>query len=167
MPLSDVVADVAVRLDDVILVNHQALEDLGVDERTPITVSYRDVPAAEALEWLLDDLGLTFTLHEEALVITTPEAAEAQLDVRLHSARGPLRVSRRPPLANARSDGRHVWRNDGIGWHGRWRHGRRFWRDGVRLRHGRRPVRNGWHGRRQVAASAWEAWAVLAADLVA
>ena len=82
MPLSDVVADVAVRLNDIILVNHEALEDLGIDERTPITVSYRDVPAAEALEWLLDDLGLTFTLHQEALVITTPR-----------SGRGPTRCS--------------------------------------------------------------------------
>ena len=89
-PLSDVVADVASKLNDVILVDHKALEDLGVDERTPITAAFRDVPAEEALEWLLDDMGLTFTLHQEALVITTPEDAEAQLEVRLHSARGVL-----------------------------------------------------------------------------
>ena len=89
-PLAEVVADVASTLDDIVLIDHKSLDDIGVDGDTPITASFRDVPAGEALEWLLNDLGLTFTMHEEALVITTPEEAESQLEVRLHSARGVL-----------------------------------------------------------------------------
>jgi len=38
----------------------------------------------------LGDLGLEYTLHEEALVVTTAEVAESHLEVRLHSARGVL-----------------------------------------------------------------------------
>jgi hypothetical protein len=89
-PLADVVLDLASILNDTVLIDQQALNDSGIDHQAPITASFRDMPARQALEWLLRDLDLDYTLHEEALIVTTPEAAESWLEVRLHSARGVL-----------------------------------------------------------------------------
>ena len=76
-PLSEVLGDLALKLDDTFLIDSVALDDIGVDPQTPITASFREVPAKQALEWLLDDLGLDYTLHNEALIVTTPEEAES------------------------------------------------------------------------------------------
>jgi hypothetical protein len=54
-PLAEVVADMASMLDDIVLIDHQSLDDVGVDDDSPITASFRDVPAGQALEWLLND----------------------------------------------------------------------------------------------------------------
>jgi len=89
-PLEEVAANLSELLNDVVLLDERALDNMGIGTDTPITAAYRDVPVKEALRWILDDLELTFAVQDEALVITTPEEVESQLEVRLHSARGVL-----------------------------------------------------------------------------
>jgi len=89
-PLDEVAANLSELLNDVVLLDERELDNVGIGTDTPITAAYRDVPVKEALRWILDDLELTFAVQDEALVITTPEEVESQLEVRLHSARGVL-----------------------------------------------------------------------------
>ena len=56
-PWADVVWDLAGKLDDTFLIDAAALDDIGIDPQTPITASFRDVPARQALQWILDDLN--------------------------------------------------------------------------------------------------------------
>jgi len=89
-PLDEVASNLSELLNDAVLLDERALDDVGIGTDTPITATYRDVPAEEALQWILDDLDLAFAVQDEALVITTPEEVEERLEVRLHSGRGVL-----------------------------------------------------------------------------
>ena len=83
-------AHLAQELDDTVLIDHIALEDVALDPETPVTAHWKDVPARQALRWLLDQLDLDYYVAGEALVVTTPEERELHLDTRLHSGRGIL-----------------------------------------------------------------------------
>ncbi len=87
-PLHEVVAELARQLDDALVVDRRALDDVGIGTEAPVTANYRDVPAREALRWILQEVDLTYVFRDEALVITTPEEAELYLELRLHSGRG-------------------------------------------------------------------------------
>ncbi len=86
-PLDEVIADLGGKLGEIILIDDKSLDDIGVGFDSPVSASFHDVPAKRALEWILDDLGLDYTLHDEALIITTAEEAESHLDIRVHSVR--------------------------------------------------------------------------------
>ncbi len=86
-PLTEVLWELAGKLDDTFLIDSKSLDDIGVDPQTPVTALFREVPAKQALEWILGDLGLDYTLDNEALTIMTPEEAESQLEIRVHSGR--------------------------------------------------------------------------------
>jgi hypothetical protein len=86
-PLDNVIKQLAGLLDDTILVDVKALGDVGAGADTPITARWREAPAKESLRWMLRDVGLTYVVRGEALVITTPEEAESQMQTRLHSGR--------------------------------------------------------------------------------
>jgi len=87
-PLKEVVDYFAKELNDTVLVDEKALADVGIDIHTSITADWRDVPARDSLRWILHDFGLTYRTGDEALLITTPEAAENTSELRLHSGRG-------------------------------------------------------------------------------
>ena len=89
-PLREVVDEFAKALDDTVLVDGRALEDAGIGLDVPVTAAWRDVPIRESLRWILRDAELTYVVRNEALIITTPDQAEGQPEVRLHSARGVL-----------------------------------------------------------------------------
>ena len=122
-PLRKVIDRVAGLLDDAVLVDERALNEVGLDTDVPVTAAWRDVPAKELLRWMLRDVGLTYVVENEALVITTPEEAENHLEPRLHSGRGVLYeyavpAGGFPPgMAGRGGDGRHAGR------HGHGRHG--------------------------------------------
>lgn len=96
-PLYDVVKQLAGLLDDTVLVDEKALEDAGRGLDTPITAHWREVPAKDSLRWILRDVGLTYTVSGEALVITTPEEAGNHTQTRLHSGRGVVYEYAAPP----------------------------------------------------------------------
>ncbi len=89
-PLREAVDRVAKLLDDTVLVDERALGEVGIEADRPVTAAGRDVPAKELLRWMLRDVGLTYVVEHEALVITTPEEADNHIVPKLHSGRGLL-----------------------------------------------------------------------------
>jgi hypothetical protein len=56
-----------------------SLEEIGVDPQESVTVSLHGISLRSALRLMLHRLGLTYIIQNEVLMITTPEAAEAEL----------------------------------------------------------------------------------------
>lgn len=54
----------------------RALDDVGVGTDSPLTVTLKEVPLETALDVVLAQLDLTWTVRGNLLVITTPEAAQ-------------------------------------------------------------------------------------------
>jgi hypothetical protein len=61
----------------------KALNDAGVATDTPITMSLRGVPLRSALDLMLKELKLKWTIYDEVLLITTPDEAEFLLTTRV------------------------------------------------------------------------------------
>jgi len=80
--------DVACYLSDLhaipVQLDHRALADAGIDSSQPITTRQLDVPLRSALPLLLREAGLTYTIRDEVLLITTPGEAAASLSVVLY-----------------------------------------------------------------------------------
>ena len=55
-----------------------ALKEAGVDENTPITKNLKGISLRSALKLMLDELQLKYVIHNEVLLITTPEKAESE-----------------------------------------------------------------------------------------
>ena len=87
-PLTQVVEHLAGVLNDTVIIDRQALEDVSLPMTCPITAHWKDVPARQTLAWILEQEDLDYYINDEALVITTPEEKEMHMKVRLHSARG-------------------------------------------------------------------------------
>jgi hypothetical protein len=87
-PLGEALREIAEALDDTIVVDQRAIDDVGVSLENPVTISLDRVPLKEALAWILEQQELTYYLSGEAIVISTPEEAESQPITKLHSLRG-------------------------------------------------------------------------------
>jgi tetratricopeptide (TPR) repeat protein len=87
-PLTRVVEHLASVLNDTVIIDRQALEDVALPMTFPITAHWKDVPAKQALAWMLEQEDLDYYIADEAIVITTPDEKEMRLKVRLHSGRG-------------------------------------------------------------------------------
>jgi hypothetical protein len=72
-PLSDVVDFLKDYHGIVIQLDNKSLEETGIDSNTQITKSLKGISLASALRLLLRDLGLTYSVENEILLITTPE----------------------------------------------------------------------------------------------
>jgi len=74
-------------VDAVVLLNQQHGISIGIDHRrlaaagirpdVRCTLDVKDVPLASALQKLLGDVGLTYVVEDERIVITTPENASS------------------------------------------------------------------------------------------
>ncbi|MFO0897691.1 MAG: hypothetical protein U0836_09750 [Pirellulales bacterium] len=82
IPLADVALKISRDRKIPVLLDVKALEDAGVAVDTPVTASLHGLPLRTALEFLLKQNDLTWTIRDEALVITTQEEAE-QSDLQL------------------------------------------------------------------------------------
>ncbi len=62
------------------------LKDGGIEPDTPITVRLKDCRLERALNLILDDLSLTWTIHNDVLFITSPQRANSEqfLDTRVY-----------------------------------------------------------------------------------
>jgi len=87
-PLAEVARHFAKQLDEAVLIDSRALDQVGIGGDTPVSASLHDVPAKHLLHWILDEFELTYSVRGEALIITTPEEEECYLTTRLHSGRG-------------------------------------------------------------------------------
>ena len=62
-----------------ILIDHRALDDVGMAGDVPVTFKLSDVSLHSGLNLLLRPLDLTWAICDEVLLITTPEEAENML----------------------------------------------------------------------------------------
>jgi tetratricopeptide (TPR) repeat protein len=83
-PLSDVVKQLQDEYHIPILLDKPALEEAAIPPEQPVTISLNNVSLRSALRLLLKQLGLTYVIKDEILVITTKEAAEKELVVKVY-----------------------------------------------------------------------------------
>lgn len=84
MPLSDVVAFLQRNHRILVRLDRRALDEMAIGTDTPITLDLARVPLRVALEVLLPDLDLTWTIDSGMLLITTPEQTENMLLTRTY-----------------------------------------------------------------------------------
>jgi hypothetical protein len=65
-------------------IDSSGLKDAGFDEITEITMRLKDVKLEKALTLLLDDVKLSWTIHDDVLYISTPEKVESLLETRVY-----------------------------------------------------------------------------------
>ena len=79
LPLTELVE----RLRDLhkieIQIDKKALDEVAINHETPITRDVQGISLRSALRLMLRELGLTYMIHNEVLLITTPEEAVARL----------------------------------------------------------------------------------------
>jgi hypothetical protein len=90
-PLEDVVAFLADQSRIPIQIDRRSLDAVGVGTDTPITKNLKEVSVRSALRLILDDLGLTFIIDHEVLLISSPDRAEAVAQVRVYNVAPLLR----------------------------------------------------------------------------
>ena len=83
-PLADVVQFIGSRAKIPILLDKRALDDVGVQPDTPVTLSLKGLKLRSALGHILRQLELTWIIGDEVLLVTTPEQADARLAMRVY-----------------------------------------------------------------------------------
>lgn len=83
-PLADVVDLLKDRCKIEIQLDQRVLTDVGVGSDTPITKNLKSVSLRSALNLMLRELNLTWTIRDEVLFITTPEEAECELTTKVY-----------------------------------------------------------------------------------
>ena len=78
-PLKDVAAHLQEACKIPVALDVKALDDIGIDRAQPVTFRAARIQLRQALKHILHELGLTYLVRDEALVITVPEEAEAKL----------------------------------------------------------------------------------------
>lgn len=96
-PLKDVAATVGKLHEIPILLDRAALEDAGIENNTPVTISVRNLKLRQALALLLRDLELTWIVSDGVLTITTREAAERRLITRAYPVLDLVEVASKQP----------------------------------------------------------------------
>lgn len=94
-PLSDVVEFLKEKTSIQIIIDQKALDDVGMTTDTPVTVNVVGVKLRSALDLMLRQSDLTWTIAHEVLLITTQEEAETMLRARVYD------VSDLPAFRNA------------------------------------------------------------------
>jgi hypothetical protein len=84
-PLDKVVEQLARQFDVDIRLDLKALNDVGIDSSTPVYSKVTNLPLRFALDRLLRELQLTWTIRSGTLFVTTPEEAETLLTTRVYN----------------------------------------------------------------------------------
>jgi hypothetical protein len=87
-PLEEVAAFVQETYGVPVQLDTPSLEEMGIDPHEPVTVSLHGISLRSALRFMLKQLGLTYMIENEVLVITTQEAAESHLVTCVYDVRG-------------------------------------------------------------------------------
>ena len=65
-------------------IDKKALDNVGVGTDTPVTRNLKGISLRSALRLILKDLGLTYIIRDEVLLITSSEEAEKELVTRVY-----------------------------------------------------------------------------------
>ncbi|MDA8743239.1 hypothetical protein N9N28_01285 [Rubripirellula amarantea] len=83
-PLSDAIAILSRAHKIPMVIDNRALDEIGISSEDTVTLSLEKVSLRSFLRLLLRDLALTYVINDETLQITTLEAAENDMPIRLH-----------------------------------------------------------------------------------
>ena len=103
--------DVLESISDRLLLDRKALDTVGIKPTTKLTFKLKGVPFRYALAHLLRDLELTWIRRDEAIVITTPEEAERELEMRVYPVADLITAD--DPLESS-SDREHLFDYDSL-----------------------------------------------------
>lgn len=81
MPLSRLIDFLAAEHDVPLIINKKKLQEASVTPEMPVTKTLRDVSLDSLLCHVLKDFELTYTVRDGAVIVTTPEDAENELDL--------------------------------------------------------------------------------------
>jgi hypothetical protein len=91
-PLKDVIDTIKSKLDIPIMIDERALTEVGLDSSTIVNIDLRNIKAEIALDLTMESLQLTWLVRDEIMLVTTPEAEENELEVRLYTCRDFLEI---------------------------------------------------------------------------
>ena len=84
LPLAEAIYTLSRQHDIPMVIDRRALEELGLSHEEPVTLDLKNVSLRSVLRLMLRDLDLTYMVKDEVLQITTVDAAESSLSVRVH-----------------------------------------------------------------------------------
>ncbi len=102
MPLRNAIQALQKETEIQFYLRAKRLEEASVSPDTPVTIDLKNLPARTVLELLLSELELTYLEKDGLILITTPEDAESQLDVRVYDCRDLLQMGG-PTIAATKS----------------------------------------------------------------
>jgi hypothetical protein len=86
-PLEEIVALLQEEYGIPIKLDTPALSEMGLSPDEPVTISLRSISLHAALRLMLKQIGLTYLIQDEVLLITTPDEAERQLRTCVYDVR--------------------------------------------------------------------------------
>jgi len=86
-PLKDAIDFLAEKGQLQIIVKAKRLEEAGVNLDHPVTMRLKNVRLSTLLDVMLEDLNLVYTEKDDLVVITTPDDAQATMEVRVYDCR--------------------------------------------------------------------------------
>ncbi|MDA7493004.1 VWA domain-containing protein, partial [bacterium] len=84
LPLSEAITQISEAHDIPIVIDNQALEDIGLSAEEPVTITLKNVTLRSFLRIMLRDLDLTYVIKDEVMQITSQEAAEENLVTKVY-----------------------------------------------------------------------------------
>lgn len=87
MPLDEFVEKLGDQFGVPMLISAKKLEEAGIQADTPVTTRLASMPLGAILRHSLRDLELSFAIRHHAILITTPEDAESQLETKVYPVR--------------------------------------------------------------------------------
>jgi hypothetical protein len=96
IPLKDALSYIADQTGIQFYLQKTKLDEAGLSEDRPVSIRLRDVRASTLLDLLLAELELTYFDKDDLVVVTTPEAAEATLQIRVYDCRDLLAMEAPP-----------------------------------------------------------------------
>lgn len=109
-PLGDLPEILSSALDAPVAMSLKKLEEAGINHMVPVSYRLRNIKLKTGLKVLLGELGLTYMIQDDALVITTPEDAGSHLHIRVYDCRDLCKlaspVKKPPAVAQPRLWGR-------------------------------------------------------------
>jgi len=92
-PLKDVVSSLGTKLDVPFYIDERALAEVGMDSNTPVNIDLRNIKAEVAMRLLMKSLQLTWLVRDDMVIVTTPEVAEQELEVRIYQCQDFLEIA--------------------------------------------------------------------------
>jgi general secretion pathway protein D len=86
-PLHQLVESLGAALDAPVVLSVKKLEEAAINLETPLTYRLKNVKLQAGLRFVLDEIGLTYLVVDDAIVITTPEDAGSRLITRVYDCR--------------------------------------------------------------------------------